>query len=418
VTASADSGRPKRVIVVGAGIVGLSCAWSLQEYGTEVSVLDREHEGAGASWGNAGFVSPSHASPLPEPSMLRYGVRAVLSPNSPVQVLPGADPELGRFLAGLAAHCRAGAWRRAMAAFRPLNERAFEGYERQLGGGVEAEVVETDIISAFEQPGQAGGLLHEIEGIVASGQHVDVEMLTGDEARALEPHLSQEVSMAVKFARQRYLTPPSYVAALADQVRKRGGEIVEQAAVTKVERAGSAVAVRTGAGDREADAVVLATGAWLRRLARPHGVRIPVYAGRGYSFSLPCAEPLRTMLHFPSTRVAATPNGDRVRVVGVMEFGSADAPKRQKRIDSMVEALRPLLDGVDWDGQADEWVGPRPLTTDGLPVIGATRTPGVFVAGGHGMWGVTLGPLTGLLLAERIATGATPPELRPLDPCR
>jgi D-amino-acid dehydrogenase len=101
-----------------------------------------------------------------------------------------------------------------------------------------------------------------------------------------------------------------------------------------------------------------------------------------------------------------------------MEFGSPDAAPRSQRIDTIVRSVRPLLQGVDWDARSDDWMGPRPLTTDGVPLVGPTRTPGLFIAGGHGMWGVTLGPLTGALLAQHIATGVSPRELLPLDPCR
>jgi len=168
----------------------------------------------------------------------------------------------------------------------------------------------------------------------------------------------------------------------------------------------------------EADAAILAAGSWLTPLARPHGVRVPVQAGRGYSFTVPCQPSLSGPLYLPSTRVAITPDGDRARLAGVMEFASADAPAGRSRIASMVRAVRPLLEGVDVDDRSDEWVGGRPLTTDGIPLVGPTRTPGVYVAGGHGMWGITLGPVTGQLLAEQIVTGARPPALAAFDPRR
>jgi len=101
-----------------------------------------------------------------------------------------------------------------------------------------------------------------------------------------------------------------------------------------------------------------------------------------------------------------------------MEFADPDAPLAQTRIQSMITALRPLVTGLDWDGRANDWVGPRPLTTDGVPLVGRTATPGVYVAGGNGMWGVTLGPVTGQLLAEQVVTGHTPPALEPLNPLR
>jgi D-amino-acid dehydrogenase len=102
----------------------------------------------------------------------------------------------------------------------------------------------------------------------------------------------------------------------------------------------------------------------------------------------------------------------------MMEFRRPEAALDQRRIGAIVQAARPLLKGADLDRRQDEWVGSRPCTIDGLPLIGATRSSKVFVAGGHGMWGITLGPVTGRLLAEQIVTGATPDELRPFNPLR
>lgn len=406
------------MLVIGAGLVGLSCAWSLQEHGIEVSVVDRAAEGSGASSGNAGYVTPALAVPLPEPSILRYGIRAVLSPGSPVRLCPAVSPRQARFLAGLARHCTTRAWRHAMSAYLPLTERVFGSYQRQLDGGVAAALPEADVLACFGHPREAAGLLHELAELAASGRRSGVQLLTGAQAAELVPLLSGRVTLAVRIAGQRYLSPPDYLAALADSVRSRGGKIIGQTAVTSVLRRGGRVVARGPAGELEADAAVLANGAWLSSLARSHGVRVPVYGGRGYSFTLPCAEPLAALLYFPAARVAVTPQGDRIRLAGVMEFGSPDAPPRPGAMRSMVRGVRPLLAGADWTARQDEWTGARPLTTDGIPLAGESQTPGVFVAGGHGMWGVTLGPLTGSLLAEHIATGTMPPELRLLNPCR
>jgi len=113
---------PRRVLVIGSGVVGLSCAWSLQERGAAVCVVDRDRPGAGASWQNAGLVSPAMSVPLPEPSILRYGVRAVLSPRSPVALVRGVDLRLLRFMAAMVRSCTTDAWRKGMEAYRVLNE--------------------------------------------------------------------------------------------------------------------------------------------------------------------------------------------------------------------------------------------------------------------------------------------------------
>ena len=147
-------------------------------------------------------------------------------------------------------------------------------------------------------------------------------------------------------------------------------------------------------------------------------MNVPLRAGRGYSFSVAVDSPVPCPVYFPFERIACTPIGDRLRVAGTMEFRDVDAPLDMGRVDAIVENGRPLLSGVDWNDRHDVWVGGRPVTVDGLPLIGATRNPDVYVAGGHGMWGITLGPLSGKLLAEQIATGAVPDLLRPFDPTR
>jgi D-amino-acid dehydrogenase len=140
-------------------------------------------------------------------------------------------------------------------------------------------------------------------------------------------------------------------------------------------------------------------------------------AGRGYSFTVKSA-PSAGPLYLPALRVACTPVPGGMRMAGTMEFRSLEAPVDRHRIEAIIRSARNYLDGVDWTSVSDLWVGPRPVTADGLPLTGATRRPGIYAAGGHGMWGMTLGPATGRLLAEFIATGTLPGELQPFDPCR
>jgi glycine/D-amino acid oxidase-like deaminating enzyme len=231
--------------------------------------------------------------------------------------------------------------------------------------------------------------------------------------------LSDRVGAAVQIYGQRYLHPPEYVRSLALAVRARGGEVVEGTGVSGLRHERGGVVVVTGTGEgRLHDAVVLATGAELGRLAARFGVRQPVQAGRGYSFSVPVEEMPKGPLYFPRQRVACTPLGGRLRVAGMMEFRRPDDPLDPRRVAAIVDAARPFLRGVDLDDRRSEWVGSRPCTPDGLPLLGCTASPRVFVAGGHGMWGIALGPVTGMLLAQTVLKGEAPPELAPFDPRR
>jgi len=166
-----------------------------------------------------------------------------------------------------------------MSAYRPLNEAAIEAYDIQRVGGVAAETTPADVISGFTAAEEAHGLLEELQGVVGSGQSVDIELLTGAQVRVREPRLSPEVRFGVLLRDQRYLDPAAYVAALAESVRARGGKIIEQTPVIPVARRGTAVVARTADGDIDADAVVLANGAWLSTLAAPTGSRLRCMQG-------------------------------------------------------------------------------------------------------------------------------------------
>lgn len=413
---------PSRVAVVGAGMVGLSTAWFLNEQGVEVTVLERTRVAAGSSWGNAGWITPGLATPLPDPSVLAYGIKAVLSPSSPVYVPPSADPRLLTFLARFARNSTPGRWRAAMDALIPINRVALPAFDAMADGGVRAPVHEArPFLAAFRTEQERQGLLDEVAHIRAQGQGLDYDVLDAGQTLATAPLLTDEVGAGLVLHGQRYLTPSTFVADLAATLVERGVKVREGSEVVPAElRTDSGREPSAGvnlAGERF-DAVVVATGTWLGELGRGLGVRAQVRSGRGYSFTVPVASQAPGPLYFPRQRVACTPVGDRLRVAGMMEFRPAAAPLDPRRISAVVEAARPLVRGVDWDDRQDEWVGSRPCTVDGLPLIGATTRPDVFVAGGHGMWGMTLGPATGQLLAEQIITGRRPAELAPFDPLR
>ena len=223
-----DYGPPSEVAVIGAGMVGLSTAWFLQDAGVHVTVYERAHEGAAASWGNAGWLTPALTAPLPEPAVLRYGLRAVLSPRSPVYLPLRADRDLLRFLGSFVKHSTVRRWRRGMAAYVPLNERALEAFDVLAAGGVTAQTKPADpFLACFARERDARGLLTELQHIVDAGQDVSFHPVSGRQAGLLEPALSPRVGAAVRIHGQRYLHPPEFVRSLAQEVRARGARMVQ-----------------------------------------------------------------------------------------------------------------------------------------------------------------------------------------------
>ncbi len=411
---------PRHVVVVGAGMVGLSVAWFLQEAGVEVTVVDREGIAAGSSWGNAGWVSPGLAIPLPEPSVLRYGLRNLLRADSPLFVPPALDLSVASFLVKFARHCTEQGWKKAMEAYIPLNNQALEAFDLLAGAGAGLESKAAPIMAAFRRREEASELLGELEMINRAGQIVQSQELGGAELRKSLPGLSEAVDFGVRIDGQRYIDPGAFTAALGATVLRRGAILITNKIVEQVRRDADAVVIRTDDGTEiRGDVGVLAVGAWMNSLAKPLGVKMPVQAGRGYSFLVPVSETVAFPIYFPAVRVACTPMGERtLRVAGTMEFRAPDFRLDPARVAAIVRSAVPLLEGVDWDSKRADWVGPRPVTADGMPLIGQSKMPGVYIAGGHGMWGITLGPVTGKLLARQIVTGEIPDELRPFDPIR
>jgi D-amino-acid dehydrogenase len=403
-------------VVIGAGMVGLATAWHLQERGVEVTVLDRAGVAAGSSWGNAGWLTPSKTIPLADPSLWTYGPKALIDPDAALHVPFRMDPKLWGFLAQFAAHGTNRAWDRTMAALTPIDKLALGCFDELTDGGVDSWTREGPFVVGFAEEAHTKGFLREIEGVIRHGQDAPLERL--DSPQELAPMLSDAVTVAYRLEGQRFIEPGPFVEALADAVVTRGATLRTDAEVASVE-GGRTASVTLASGERlEADSVVVATGAWMPQLARKLGVRTPVQAGRGYSFTVETAQKAEHPVYLPMQRIACTPYQGRFRIAGTMEFRGPDEPSQPRRIQAIINQARQMFRGIDLDVRQDEWVGSRPVTPDGLPLIGATRAPGVYVAGGHGMWGIVLGPATGKLLAERIVTGKTHPAIAAFDPLR
>lgn len=406
--------KTQHSIVVGAGIVGLSVAWYLQERGHQVTVLDRDGVAAGSSWGNAGWLSPGKTIPLANAGLWAYTPQALLDKDAALHVPIRFDPKLWDFGIRFMAQANNKAWDKTMAKLTPIDLVALAGFDEMVEGGVESWTKAAPFIVAFKNDDEAAGFIEEVEGAVRHGQDVPFRRVD----RSVEPLLSGNAQVVYELGNQRFFEPGPFVRALGDNVEARGGEIVTGAEVVQVSSTRIPVVTMSTGERHSADNVVVATGAWLPKLTRHLGVRTRVQAGRGYSFSVETEHPVTQPIYLPAQRLACTPYQGRFRIAGTMEFKHPDEPFDPRRIESMVAHASEMFTGVDLHNRQDEWVGSRPVTPDGLPLIGATTAPNVYVAGGHGMWGVILGPASGKALAHLIDTGETVDYIKDFDPLR
>ena len=409
-----------RVIVIGGGAVGLCVAEALAHRGCEVMVLERDRCGAGASAGNAGWITPSLATPVPAPGVIGTSLRWLMNPSGPFWIRPTLEPALLEWIARFVVSCRRSVYQRGLAALQQAAALAGPAFDALAARGVEFEQHEAPLVyPAFEQPELAHlwGMVDELHR-ARSRQRID--RLSADELKALEPALSGRVVGGVIAHGERRVRPERLTAGVHRALVGRGVEVRETTSATALTRDGRDWRVAGPAGARGADAVVIASGVESVRLLTPHGVRVPVAAAKGYSrtYAVDATGP-RQALYLEDPKVAISVFDEGVRVSGTLELGARGLALSARRLDAITAAARKALPGWQMPPQPREWAGMRSLAPDGLPLIGPVPgMDGVHLATAHGTLGITLAPLTGELLAGMLLDGAGNDLLRAFAPAR
>lgn len=411
-----------KVVVVGGGVIGVSCAYYLARRGARVILLERERVGAGASEGNAGTVSPGHP-PLNRPGRVAQAVRQMLDPASPLYVRPGWNPGLWRWLLGFARYCTAEHVEASMRVMAPLGKQTFALFDELI----DEERIECEYrAKGYYDVCSTEAALEEShhEAAILARHGYTPEVVDGDELRRREPALGSEPIGGVFHPEAATLHPGLFLSRLATAARQRGVEIREAAGVRSVvvER-GRAVGVHLDAGGIEGcDAVVLATGPYSLRIARRVGVRLPVQPGKGYHRDIGIgpngAPPLRVACVLNESSVFCTPLYTFVRFAGTMEFSGVDRVMRPERLRQLTRAARQVFPDLGTARPISEWCGLRPMSVDGVPIVGPLGdVEGLSVATGHGMLGLTLAPVTGEMIAKHVLEGDEP-RIEALSPVR
>jgi D-amino-acid dehydrogenase len=399
------------VLVIGAGIAGLGVALGLQRRGVRVTVLERGAVASGASWGNAGWVCPAQAGPVPAPGLVGVGARALLRADSALYMAPRELPRMSGWLLEFARRCNAGDHTRGTEALAAIGMPAFSMLEALRAEGLAFEAGTNGLLVVASSEGAVEHFMSDVEPLRRLGAVLPTVIEDGDALRDREPALNERVRAGVHVADHWQVDPAALTRALADHLRTLGVEIETAADVVEV-RGGARPFVRTATAEHRADALVLAAGAWTPALSRQLDVRLPVLGGKGYSFYLDLPQRPRHPILFADAHVGAAPIGGSLRVAGTMELSGGDLQIDRRRVEALDAAVRPLLRGAESAPRRNVWAGLRPLAPDGLPVLD-TLAPGVFTATGYSMLGMTIGLPAGDLLAEQIVTGRRPQELEP-----
>ncbi|WP_299847845.1 FAD-dependent oxidoreductase [uncultured Paracoccus sp.] len=395
--------------IVGAGIIGTTLAYELQKRGHQVLLIDRDAPGRGASYGNMASIAVTEFMPASRPSVWRQIPGWTLDPEGPVRVRPAYMPRLIPWFA------------RFVAASRPSRLRALEAQgaalcarvHQDLGAllretGLEGELTEEGCLSLYTDQAEFRADREHIEILERFG--FDHHLLSGADARALEPELSDKIGMAVLFPQNRSLRDPyRLVTSLADRFTAMGGRI-EKAEVAGFDRSNRITALRlTDGRSLLVDQVVLAAGAHTARLSKLLDEPMPLETERGYHTQI--MSPGISMRHsiiWPARAFMVTPTAGGIRVGGTVEMAGLDAAPDYRRAKITVKRASEALPNLRCE-DFTEWMGHRPALPDTVPVMSASaRIPGVFYATGHGHLGVTYAATNARLMADLI-TGARPP---------
>ncbi len=407
----------RKIVIVGGGVIGLCTAYFVR--GTtdlDVTVVERAEVGAGASWGNAGWLVPSMSAPLPASGVLGTAIRSLADANGALRLdpsaVPGMLPWLWRFLRA----STPGRHEAGLHATAALAAHTMDDYDRLAADGVEFPMVDTGLLYV----GLAGEKVEAVRRSLAPfadyyGYAIPDHVTSGAALREAEPALLPGVEAGLLISGERTVHPPGLLAALRARVADMGVTVLERHAVTGFAASGRRVrAVRVGGGELAADHVVLAAGIWTGPLARLLGVDVPLQAGKGYSLSVTPTTSPRRSLYLGEAKIGASPFGSRLRLAGGMDLGRIDERVDAGRLAAIERNAARFL--VPWEAgsETDRWAGMRPMAPDGLPVIGpAPGWDNLTVATGHAMLGVTLGPTTGRLVARIVRDGAVDPLLAP-----
>ncbi len=417
---SQPAARSGSALVLGAGIVGVTSALALQREGFAVTLLDRGAPGEACSLGNAGHLGTASVLPQAAPGIARAVPRLLRDPQGPLAVRWGyVARNLPWFVRFLRAGERGRAERTAemMAVLLAEVGRSYAPLLRQAGA--DDLVAPTGLLHVFSTEAALRGArwgydLRRKLGIAAQD-------LSADEARALEPCLAGPVAGGVLLPDVATVRDPlALTRRLVALFERRGGAVMRAPAKRLLVEDRKARGAVTEAGDLiRADLVVLSAGAWSQRFAAGLGVRVPVVAERGYHVMVQGSNAaVRQPLLLAERRVAVTPMRTGLRLTAMAEFADPDAPPNHDRAWRTIAGAEDILPGVT-ARVATRWVGSRPSTPDGRPLIGrAPRAGNVLLAYGHGHLGMTLAAVTGELIADLAAGRAPRLDLAPFAPDR
>jgi len=408
------------VLIIGGGVIGVCSAYYLASMGIKATLIEKGEIASGCSYGNGGLIVPSHSVPLASPGALGDGLRWLLDPETPFYIKPRLNMDLFNWLLRFVLASRRSVMLRSLPILRDLlfasgvlyaelaNIAGFDfGYKGKGSlwvclsqGRLEAEKKETLLFERFNIP---------------------VQMMDQGEVHELEPALLPGVMGGVFYPRDGHIDSARFVVGLAEKAQGLGVQVWTKTEAMGFESAqGRITRVHTTRGALSPKQIILAAGSWSPYVVRELKLRIPIQAAKGYSVTLENTDVApRLPLLFGEARVVVNPLENALRLAGTLEMAGMDFSFNSRRVNTIRRSSSAYLPGLDTAKVIEIWHGLRPCTPDGLPILSRSNDfSNLIIAAGHAMLGMSLGPITGKLVAQLVGEEQTDVDISPFGVSR
>lgn len=408
------------IIIVGGGVIGMSCAYELAKRGVKVTVIDKAEPGQACSYGNAGWLTPCFSMPLPMPGMLLKSLKWMTNPESPLYVQPRPSWLLISWLTRFLFNMNRKKMLKSVSALTEISKYSLEAYSRLTAEtGHDIHFKKTGLLMAANTKDGWDYARQEMNLVAEHG--VPGRSLGAEELKAMEPSITGAVMGGVFFPDEAHAEPLEVVRAFMLGAQKHGATIIAGHELIDCDaREGKIHSIRTTKGVLKADQYIFATGSWSTGVGRMLGLNIPLLGGKGYAFiTKPLTpNPLRPLM-LVEKKIAVTPRDGTLRLAGTLEIVNNDYSISPRRINAIVKGAREFLNVPQNFEYSELWRGLRPCSPDGVPLIGYTkRYSNLFIATGHQMLGLQSATGTGRLTADLILKQTPIFDPKPFDPNR
>ena len=408
----------KKVVIIGGGVIGLFSAYYLVKKGCEVTVIDKGDITTGASFINAGYLTPSHFISLSSPGMINKGLKWMFNSASPFYIKPRLDLDFFKWAWDFKKAASAINVEKAVPIIKEINLKSRDLYEELLtSGDFKFHYEKQGLLMAFASKKGEEEELKMAERAEKEG--LEAEIISGETLKKMQPAFSNEVIGAIHYKCDRHTTPSHFMKSLKDWLQENGvlfalGQEVKNIVVEN----NKIVVIETFQNSFQADEFVLAAGSWTFDLAKKLNLNIPIQGGKGYSIDVNRNTGISMPAILVEAKVAVTPMDGFTRFAGTMEFSGNNSIIRKNRVETISKAVSAYYRDIEISSQEMEnsKCGLRPVSPDGLPFIGrALKYQNLTVATGHAMMGWSLGPITGKLVSEIIEGQKTSLNLQPFN---